>query len=293
MVTRDDFRKIIGPFPKYCPLDAVVIERIEHPNYFREKVAYTVEPGDRIYAYVFVPRNGHEHPAVICHHQHQDEDYFGKDEPAGLAGDPDLNLAIDLVHQGFLTFVPDALGYGERRHEEDPVGYNYWQMATRLVQGKTLLSKNIHDILRGVDYLSIRPDVESSKIGFLGHSFGGRMGVWSAAFDKRIKATVCNCGCISYRESLTEDAGIQMPFIVQGIMEVGDIEDIIKLIAPNHLLISATTDDKWSRGAQRIYESASPAFSPGGLELKLYPGGHHFTKEMKAHAYGFLRKHLS
>ena len=251
-----DLKTLLGPFPSSCPLEASVLEQIDFGTYIREKVSYQVEPGEHINAYVFLPKSQKKYPAIFCHHQHQGADYFGKAEPAGLIGNPDLAYAKELAEHGFLTLAPDAIAYGERSRREDPVGYNYWLMATKLVQGQTLLAKNIHDVKRGIDYLVSRPDVDPDRIGFIGHSYGGRMAIWSAAFDHRIKANVCNCGCISYQESLTEDTGIQMPFIIQGIMNKCDIEDIVALIEPNHVLISATKEDKWCRGAERIYHTA-------------------------------------
>ena len=55
-------------------------------------------------------------------------------------------------------------------------------------------------------------NVDPSRIGLIGHSYGGRMAIRASAFDERIRAAVSNCGCVNYRNSLTRDAGIQMAF---------------------------------------------------------------------------------
>ena len=52
--------------------------------------------------------------------------------------------------------------------------------------------------------------------------------------------------------------------------------------------ISATTDDKYSRGAVRIYDYARDAFPASHLKCKVWPGGHVFTEEMRLAAYRFL-----
>ena len=288
----EKIKKLLGPFPEKCKVRGAVIEEHDCESYIREKVSYYVEENEEVTAYILKPIHKGKYPAVICHHQHQGKDYYGKDEPAGLAGNKELSFAIELAKLGYIAFVPEAIAYGERKNADDPIGYNYWEMATRLVQGKTLLAKNIHDISQGIDYLESRQDIDKARIGFIGHSYGGRIGIWCAAFDKRIKATVCNCGCISYKESLTEDAGIQLEFVIQGIMNQADIEDVVALIEPNNLLISATSEDKWSRGAKRIYEKAKPYFNKGHLKLLQYEGKHEFTKEMRENAYEFLHKYL-
>jgi len=64
------------------------------------------------------------------------------------------------------------------------------------------------------------------------------------------------------------------------------------MIEPASLLLSATEDDKWCRGVRTVYESAKPHFRNGELALKMYPGSHNFTKEMREVAYKFLDQHL-
>src|SRR5208283_3642995 len=137
-----------------------------------------------------------------------------------------------------------------------------------------------------------RPEVEKNKIGFIGHSYGGRMAIWSPVFDNRIKVSVSNCGCINYKDSLPNNVGIQMEFCIPGILQHGDIEDIVRLVEPCPLYISATDDDIWSYGAQKIYDYAKSAFSHGELKLKIWHGKHLFTKEMREEAYLFLDKYL-
>lgn len=137
-----------------------------------------------------------------------------------------------------------------------------------------------------------RPEVDASRIGFIGHSYGGRMGLWAPAWDRRIMVSVSNCGCVNYKNSLRRESGVQAEFCVPGIMQHGDIEDIVRLVAPRALLIQATTDDVWSDNAAHIHDYASDAFPEGQLALRLWPGGHQFTAEMREVAYAFLAAKL-
>ena len=84
-----------------------------------------------------------------------------------------------------------------------------------------------------------------------------------------------------------------MEFCVPGILEVGDVEDVLRLAAPRAVLIQAATSDKWSRGAQDMFDSAQAAFPDDQLELRLWPGDHTFSKEMRETAYAFLNRHLN
>ena len=84
-----------------------------------------------------------------------------------------------------------------------------------------------------------------------------------------------------------------MEFCIPGFMKHGDIKDIVACVAPTPLLISAATEDPWSRGAQRLYEETLPAFANSSIELRLWPGEHAFTRPMRETAYQFIERHLS
>lgn len=291
--TRQELVALVGPFPDRVALEATVLEQDDCKTYIRHKVEYSVEANDRVRAFLLVPKVlNAAAPAVFCHHQHAGNYALGKSEVVGLGGDPDQVYAHELAERGYVTFAPDAIAFEERDWSESHGEAGYFEMATRLVQGKTLLAKALHDISVGLDFLNSRGEVNDSRIGFIGHSYGGRMAIWAPAFDRRITASVSNCGCARYADSLSRDAGIQMEICVPGIMQWGDIEDVVKLVEPSSLLITAADQDKWSRGAQKIFDDAAGSFSKGELELRMFSGGHRFTKEMRETAYAFLDKHL-
>ena len=288
-----DATSTLGPFPDRCPLEAATLERTDCGTYTREKVEFAVEPGERIRAFVLIPNHSSEPAAaVFCHHQHAGEFDIGKSEVAGLAGDPDQAYAVELAERGYVALAPDAIAFEERNWSTRPGHAAYFELATRLVTGRTLLAKALHDVFSGLDYLQTRPEVDAARLGFIGHSYGGRMAIWAAALDERIVASVSNCGCVNYRDSLDRDLGIQMEFCIPAILDHGDVEDVVKLVAPRALLLQATSDDKWSRGAEEIFNYAALSFPNDMLQLKAWPGGHVFTQEMRNAAYVFLDRRL-
>jgi|SRR5688572_1566775 len=292
-MNRKAFLQVLGPLPPKVGLRARLLEQVDCGSYVREKVEYTTEPGERVRAYLLLPKAAQRLPAVFCHHQHASNWDLGKSEVVGLAGDPDQAYAKELAERGFVTFAPDAIAFEERKLDKDGRWGNYCALTTRLVRGTTLLGKVLHDISVGIDYLQSRRETDPARIGFLGHSYGGRMAIWAAAFDKRIIAAVSHCGCVNYKDSFDPTTGIQMEFVAPGVLKKGDIEDVVRLIEPNKLLLSATTRDKYSKGARKIYNYARPAFKKGTLKLQLYPGNHVFTPTMRTHAYRFLEQHLA
>jgi hypothetical protein len=97
---------------------------------------------------------------------------------------------------------------------------------------------------------------------------------------------------VSYKQSLVRDTGVQMEFCLPGVLQFGDIEDIVRLVSPRALLLQATSEDVWSRGATAIFEEAQSAFPEGKLRLRYWPGGHVFTQDMRESAYRFLDEHV-
>src|SRR5207248_2681560 len=87
-------------------------------SYVRRKVSLQVQPGDRMPAYLLIPKNlkGRE-PAVVCFYGTTAG--AGKDTTVGLSGakpgsPPERNraFAIDMVEAGFVAFAADYLRHG-------------------------------------------------------------------------------------------------------------------------------------------------------------------------------------
>jgi dienelactone hydrolase len=76
----------------------------------------------------------------------------------GIAGYPDQAYAKELAEHGYITFAPDGIAFEERQG-----GGKWFELATRLKKGKTLMAKVLHDVSVGLDYLLSQPNVDSSR----------------------------------------------------------------------------------------------------------------------------------
>ena len=81
-------------------------------------------------------------------------------------------------------------------------------------------------------------------------------------------------------------------FVCLAYCNWGDVGDVVKLVAPRALFLQATSNDVWSRGAKAIFENAKSSFPVEKLKLKIWPGVHVFTPEMRQAAYSFLDENL-
>lgn len=288
--------KLLGPITKKVKPKGKIISRKVFKNYIQEKIEYFVEKNEKIKAFLLIPKNLEKKaPLIICHHQHASKYIRAKSEMVGLVGDRNLAYAKELVEKGFVTFAPDAIGFEERnKSKKNWWGSEYFELATRLIKGKTLLAKNLSDLSISLDYLQTRKEINKYKIGFIGHSFGGRMAVLFPAYDKRVKASVSNCYCRNFKDSLNFNSKTRIPMelVVPNILKFGDFKDIVKLVHPCHLYISAAKKDKWSQDAKKIYNYVKPTFKIATLKLKIWPVKHEFSKKMRYEAYKFLEKNL-
>ena len=257
-------------------------------GYTRRHVTYNV-PSGRGSAFLSVPDHVEGPvPVVFCHHQHAGQFDLGKSEPCGLRGDPDQAYAAELAQRGLITIAPDAIGF-EDRNWADGHNITWFELSSRLVINRTLLADCLQEISLALDYATSVPEADPQRVGFIGHSYGGRAALWAPAWDRRISASVSNCGCIPYRESFTRDTGFQAEFVVPGFATDHDLDDVITLADKCQYLIMATDDDRWSRGAQWLQDRLK---AQAHVHIETRPGGHDFPPQARERAYTFLRAQL-
>ena len=290
---------VMGPLPanaKKVSPDLQVLEEVKLDKCVRRKISYRTEANDRVRAYLFLPQPGttQKGPAVLCLHQTVK---IGKEEPAGLGGNPNLHYALHLAERGYVTLAPDYPSFGEYEYDFAPAkGYTSGTM------------KAIWDNMRAIDLLQSLPEVDGNRIGCIGHSLGGHNTMFTAAFDPRIKALVSNCGFTRFHKyyngalmGWTSDRYMpkirteyhnnpdEVPF---------DFPEIVAAFAPRAFLASSPVrDDHFEvSGVRDTIASASPVYKllgvPDNLQANYPDSAHDFPPEAREVAYRFLDKHL-
>lgn len=177
-------QEVMGELPspdRRSPLDVHVLESVDLDRYARKKISFVPEPGDRVIAYLLIPKDlAAPAPAMLCLHQTTPA---GKDSPAGLEGRPTLHYGHELAQRGYVCLIPDYPSFGE---------YPYEFSVDRGYVSGTM--KGVWNHHRAVDLLESLPEVDPDRIGAIGHSLGGHNALFVAAFDRRIKAVITSCG---------------------------------------------------------------------------------------------------
>lgn len=313
--------QILGAPPSSkVPLEPKLIEETTLDGYTRRKLTYQTERGERVPAYLLVPKNLRGRaPAIVCPHQTTQE---GKRESAGIAGNPQLQTALHLVERGYVTFTYDALCFGERH---DPASGHYGDAIPfyRKQPRWSLMGKMIWDLQRAVDYLQTLDFVDAKRIGSIGHSHGGYTTLFAMALDEHIKAGVSNCGFDTFRldgntwrwsraTALLPRLGfyvtnprLNMEFYRavpdSGVIDVPfEMHELLALIAPRPLLLSTSDEDfvfpngGWS--ARRALARIKPVYelldAQEHLSSYFFSVGHSFTNEASNNAYAWLERWL-
>ena len=114
--------------------------------------------------------------------------------------------------------------------------------------GVTPMGKWVFELQRLVDYLLTRPDVDPNRIGMIGHSLGGKMALYGAAFEPRIKSVVSSEPGISLKFSNYEDFWY-LGRAIEQLPPAADHHDLVARIAPRPFLLiageSADGDKSW------------------------------------------------
>jgi len=290
---------VMGPLPdrsKLAPLETREIESTKVNELIRRKIEYSTEPGYWLRAYLFIPAaaTSRKTPAVLCLHQ---TTKIGKEEPAGLGGNPNLHYALHLAQRGYVTLAPDYPSFGEREYDFD-AKYGY-------VSGTM---KAIWDNMRAIDLLESLEQVDPQRIGCIGHSLGGHNTMFTAVFDTRIKALVSNCGFTRFHKyydgklagwtsarympriaSVYDNNPDKVPF---------DFTEIVAAFAPRAFLASSPVRDGNFEvsGVRDSIAAAHPIYDlyakPANLRANYPESEHDFPMDARDVAYKFFDKHL-
>jgi dienelactone hydrolase len=252
---------------------------------------------DRVPAFLLVPKGikaGSRVPAVLCLHQ---TTRIGKGEPAGVGGKPDLRYGAELARRGFVTLAPDYPNFGD--YTFDPYAQGYISATMKAIVNHR----------RAIDVLQSLPEVDSDKIGVIGHSLGGHNSLFLSAFDQRVKAVVTSCGFNSFSKYENGDlTGWSHKGYMPRIAEVYsrnasrmpfDFTEVLSAVAPRPVFINAPLEDSnfevsgvkdCVTAAGQVYDQL---FHAGDRLVAIYPeAGHEFPLAIRQQAYGFLDRWL-
>ena len=308
MTFRERTLKHIGIFPETVSLYVKIDREQKFNGYTGFVISYNLEKNERTRSIFLLPDSfSGKIPAILAVHQHNGEYNLGKAEPAAwdINGNiPELNpmyaYGRDLVKRGYAVLCPDLLCFEERRDphfgDSDNSGADneIFEFTKRVQMGSSLLAKYLFDMSKAVDVLCLQDDVDSSRLGVIGHSLGGQTAMYMTWYDSRLKVGASSCGFGTVSTIIRDKINHNKALYIPGFSTYADIYDIIRDIAPRAFAFtSGITDSLFPiDGVREIAARAAEQYTALGVPEKLFThifeGGHYFDDEAKDKVYGFI-----
>jgi len=294
----------LGPLatqPRILP-KLEILDTVEIGEILRIHIRYEVLPGDFVEAYILRPAHiKGKVPGVVVLHSTVNNSI---DLPAGIAGRKEEYHGLGLAQRGMIAIVPrnylwptndliDALPMAQDFLKKYPASRG--------------MARMLYDAQVAVDILIAMRDVDSSRIGAIGHSLGAKEVLYLAAFDKRIKASVFSEGGIGISFSnwnapwyLGDTGSLKLPYTKSPTSDelalLTDHHELLALIAPRPFLLIAGDSADGARSwpyvqqASRVYGlyTTRPA-----LGLYNHGTGHPLTPEAERRSYQWLLTYLN
>jgi dienelactone hydrolase len=251
---RSKLTELVGGFPTARqPLRPATLETRAFPGYTREKVVFDSRPGVSVLAYLLHPETAQRPgPAVICvpGHGRGVDDIVGIDDSGAERTDKagyQHDFAIQAVEAGLTAVAIEPMAFGCRR---DAITVHKGLSATAcqpsaggaLLVGQTMIGWRVWDVMRTLDYLATRSELDSTRIGCMGISGGGTVTLFSTALDPRIRAALVSGYLNTFRDSIGSLSHC-IDNYVPGILNWAEMHDLAGLVAPRPLFVESGEKD--------------------------------------------------
>jgi formylglycine-generating enzyme required for sulfatase activity len=271
---------------------ARMVRDVSQRNFAGQLFELELEPGVWEKVYVLRPRTRTPRPLPVMIVPFYDVDTPAASDLGGrsYAADRGVNAYAYIAAQhGYLAVAVRWFG--------ESYGESYSEAVANLAirhPGSTGLGKWVADARRVVDFVETVPDADAGRIGIIGHSLGGKMALYAAAFEPRISAAVASELGVGFNMSNYEDywyLGDKLANAPPGT----DQHELIALVAPRpFLLIGGDEYDKqeswyYINAARAVYELSGNGTNIGYFN---HHKGHTPTPEAVSLAFDWLDRFL-
>lgn len=297
----EGFEEAAGSLPSRVQLpdlDVQFREKVETKLYTHHTIDFASEAGDRTPAYLYIPKGitaGEQRPGIVALHPTSN---MGKGVVDGQSERPNRAYGKELAERGYVVIAPDYLSYGD---------YADYDFAND--RYKTGTMKGIWNHMRCVDLLIARDDVDSDRIGNIGHSLGGHNAIFHSVFDERVKVIVTSCGWSPFHDyyggkikGWTSDRympSLRDDYHLDPGKVLFDFYELVGALAPRAFFSNSPLGDanfdyrgveKAAVQVRRIYEFYG---MPDRMRIGYPDADHDFPLEVREEAYRFIDQWLA
>jgi cephalosporin-C deacetylase-like acetyl esterase len=227
--------------PSRSPLRAVTLSADDGAGLHTEEFQIEPEPGVRVVGWFVKTVAGRARRPFILYVSDGDvNQVVAEPSPFRAALDQGYAVAsVNLRGMGLSTPKPPSGG---------PVFYRGMQLLerfawTNLVLGKPVIGQRVWDVLRTLDSLAARSDVDSSRIRIHGRGSAGVAAALATVLDPRVRSLLLTHAIPSWQSIVdAEDYSVSLDWFVPGILQHFDLPDLLASIAPRPVWIYGAVD---------------------------------------------------
>ncbi len=247
------WHKMMGEWPSLIKKQEIeILSRIHREDFAQLRIRFSWTPKEKTDGYLLIPDNAEPRkPAVVIV-------YYEPETAIGM-GQPDRDFAYQLTKRGFVT-----LSIGTTLATENKTYSIYYpDIDSAEIQPLSMLA---YAAANAWYVLSSLPGVDSTRIGIMGHSFGGKWAMFASCLFEKFACAVWSDPGIVFDESrpdinywepwylgyypppwrtrgiITEEnpAGGLYPYLVDNGY---DLHELHALMAPRPFLVSGGSED--------------------------------------------------
>jgi dienelactone hydrolase len=270
--------------------------RSTQPDHTRHDLLLESPGTDSVPVSLLIPADwkpGQKRPGVLAVHGHGDH---GHHPVAGRTDLQDVAAAIktanydyglQLVRRGYVVVAPCMIPFGRRVDKTkyggtDPCATTFVRMQAL---GTLSITANLRDLRWSLSLLQQRPEVDATRLGCAGLSYGGRMTMLVSAIDRRVKVAAIS-GALNLLQERIRGRYTCGSQVIPGLLEYGDYSEIGSLIAPRHAvwetgstdpLIVKTWDTLFRDRLRKVYQAMGAS---NHLLFDRFEGGHRWNGQL-------------
>lgn len=295
--TWEKLRVVFGPEPKRTPLKPRITGGFERRAYRVENIIIESRPGFPVTGNLYIPcARDLPAPCVlgVCGHSMN-----------GKAYEAYQHFAQGLATKGYVVFIFDPLGQGERMQYPDRTGGSRYGGSVldhiqagnqqRLV-GEWLGAWRAWDGMRALDYLLSREEVDPTQVGLTGCSGGGTLTTWLLACDRRFTMAAPSCYVTTWRRNLENELPADSEQNPPLALALGlDVDDLLAMHAPKPLMLLTEELDFFDiRGSEEILARLQHVYrllgKPDNIGIYTGPLGHGYSQGQREAMYGWFNR---
>ncbi len=237
-----------------------------------QDIRFSSLTGNTIEAYWVAPSGSGPFPAILYVHWY---------EPHSLLSNRNefLSEAVAMAHDGFASLLVSTMWSETSWYRQRNIHDDHEQSV-----------KQVIDLRRAVDVLASRPDIDTARLGYVGHDFGGMYGALMAGFDTRIKTYVLMASAPSFNDWYLYSAKLEGAELEAYKADMAQFEPVKYVGQAASVFFQFAKDDFYvpEDRAKLFFEAASEP-----KKIETYIAGHDLDDRARHDRVSWLKEQLT